>query len=271
MPVGSTHEPPHALFDKRDHVATITLNRPERGNAMTPAMKALVADMWEEIRDDPWIRCVIITGAGDRHLCTGADVTAAAADGRPQDRFGTVKEDLRWTARQAEVWKPTICAVNGMVAGGGLHFVVDSDIVVASERATFLDTHVNVGMVGALENIGLAKRLPLGTALRMTLQGKSFRLSAERAHQLGLVEEVVAPDQLMETATAIAHDICQSSPAAVSLSLRAMWASLEMPYSQALEHGYALLRMHWMHPDYVEGPKAFAEKRDPRWTAGLAD
>src|SRR5205085_11315077 len=95
----------------------------------------------------------------------------------------------------------------GAVAGAGLHFVVDSDIVVASTDAQFLDTHVNVGMVGGVENVGLAKRLPLGTALRMTLQGRNYRLTADRAYQLGLVEEVVSPESLITTAAALAGDM----------------------------------------------------------------
>jgi len=152
-----------------------------------------------------------------------------------------------------------------MVAGAGLHFVVDADIIVAAEHAVFLDTHVNVGMVGAIENIGLAKRLPLGSALRMTLCGKKFRMSAQRAHQLGLVDEVVPADKLLETADDIAHQIAANSPAAVQLSMQAIWGSLEMPYTQAMEYGWALLRMHWDHPDFKEGPRAFAEKRDPVW------
>ncbi len=116
-----------------------------------------------------------------------------------------------------------------MVAGAGLHFVVDADIIVAADHAVFLDTHVNVGMVGAIENIGLAKRLPLGSALRMTLCGKKFRMPAERAYQLGLVDEVAPPDKLMETADEIAHQIAANSPAAVQLSMQACGARLEMP------------------------------------------
>ena len=144
-----------------------------------------------------------------------------------------------WSPRQNRVWKPTVVAVNGTVAGGGFHFVVDSDIVVAAEHVTFVDTHVNVGMVGAIENIGLAKRLPLGTALRMTLVGRDFRLTAQRAYQLGLVDELVAKEDLMSTADTIARQIAKNSPAAVSLSMQAIWASLEMSYAQAMEFGWA--------------------------------
>jgi E-phenylitaconyl-CoA hydratase len=257
-------EPP-ALFEKRGHVAIITLNRPEVGNALSSEMAQLIRGYWEQVRDDDDIRCTIVTGAGGRHFSTGADLNSVAATGKVNSGYGRITEEVRHSSRQNDIWKPTICAVNGMVAGGGLHYVVDSDIIVASKTAQFLDTHVNVGMVGAIENIGLAKRLPLGTALRMTVQGRNFRLSAQRAYELGLVDELVEPGELMDVAMGIAEDICKNSPNAVSLSMRAVWSALEMPYSQAVEYGFTLLRMHWAHPDFKEGPRAFVEKREPQW------
>lgn len=259
---------PHALFERVGHVAVITINRPQMGNALTRAMNALMGEYWREIRDNGDIRCTVITGAGDRHFSTGADLQDVSAAGKVSGGYGRITEEVRWTSRQNDIWKPTVCAVNGMVAGGGLHFVVDSDIVVASETAQFLDTHTNVGMVGAIENIGLAKRLPLGTALRMTLQGRTFRLSAQRAHELGLVDELTPPGKALEVAVGVAEQIAKNSPNAVSLSMRAIWSALEMPYSQAVEYGYSLLRMHWMHPDFKEGPRAFVEKREPNWVTG---
>jgi enoyl-CoA hydratase/carnithine racemase len=164
------------------------------------------------------------------------------------------------------VWKPVICAVNGLCVGGGHHFVVDADIVIASRNAAFTDTHVNVGMVGALENIGLAKRLPLGTALRMTLLGRAYRLSAERAWQLGLVDELVdRPADLLACANDMAQSMLANSPQAMALSKQAVWGSLERGYGDALEQAWALLRLHWGHPDFQEGPRAFGEGREPRW------
>jgi len=173
---------------------------------------------------------------------------------------------VRWTPRQNEVWKPPVGAVNGMVAGGGLHFVVDADIVVAADHAQFIDTHVNVGMVGAIENIGLAKRLPLGSALRMTLMGRHYRMSAERAYELGLVDELAeTPAEALAMARQMAEKLLSNSPQAMALSKRAVWGSLETGYRDALEAGWALLRSHWGHPDFVEGPRAFGEKREPEW------
>jgi enoyl-CoA hydratase/carnithine racemase len=258
-------EEPQALFEQVGHIAVITLNRPQIGNALSRAMNALVRNYWEEIRNNGDIRCTVITGAGDRHFCTGADLQDVSGSGKVSGGYGRITEEVRWSSRQNDIWKPTVCAVNGTVAGGGLHFVVDSDVVVATETAQFIDTHTNVGMVGAIESIGLAKRLPLGTALRMTLQGRNFRLPAQRAYELGLVDELAPPGGARDAAMQIAEDISRNSPNAVSLSMRAIWSAVEMPYSQAVEYGYSLLRMHWMHPDFKEGPQAFAEKREPRW------
>jgi enoyl-CoA hydratase/carnithine racemase len=228
-------------------------------------MGAALRECWDEVRDNPDIRCTVITGAGDRHFCTGADLMEVTADGPIGGGYGPMRAEVRWSPRQNDIWKPTVCAVNGVVAGGGLHFVVDSDIVVAAENAQFMDTHVDVGMVGAIENIGLARRLPIGTALRMTLQGRAFRLSAQRAYNLGLVDELAKPGHALDTALDIAGAIAKNSPNAVSLSMRAVWSALEMPYSTAMEYGYSLLRMQWAHPDFREGPAAFTEKREPMW------
>jgi len=266
VPVGEIVE--GLRYEKRDHVAIVTIDRPTRGNALTAAMHSAMRALWSDVKEDPGVRCTVITATGDRHFSTGADVARVAESGKVSTGDGRITHEVFWSPRQNDVWKPTIAAVNGLVNGAGLHFVVDADIVVASERASFMDSHVNVGMVGAIENVGLAKRLPLGSALRMTLQGRNYRMTAERAHQLGLVDELVPHEQLFDTAWRIAQDICANSPHAVSLSQQAVWSSVEMPYSQAVEYGWALLRLHWRHPDFTEGPRAFAEQRVPEWTVG---
>lgn len=258
---------PGVRYERRDGIATITLARPERGNALTPAMHRIFRAIWEEVRDDPEIRVAVLTAEGERHFCTGFDVgeaegeeASAVFDNRP------LAEAVRWSPYQNRVMKPVLCAVQGLCVGGGLHLVVDSDVVLATESAAFMDTHVNVGMVGALENIGLARRLPLGTALRMTLMGRAWRLSARRAFELGLVDELY-PDAaaLREGALAMARVLLENSPQAMALSKQAIWGSLERGYTDALELGWSLVRLHWSHPDFREGPRAFGERRPPRW------
>lgn len=258
---------PGLRFAVREGVAWITLDRPERGNALTAAMQPVVRAIWAAVRDDPAIRVAVVTGAGERHFCTGFDVGSEQGDEAETvfvDR--PLAEAVHWSPLQSRVWKPVLCAVNGLCVGGGLHFVVDADVVLASENAAFLDAHVNVGLVGALENIGLARRLPLGTALRMTLTGRDYRLPARRAFELGLVDELVArPADLVPAAQAIADAIKRNSPQALALSKQAVWGALERGYGEALEHGWALVRRHWRHPDFREGQRAFAERRTPRW------
>ncbi len=255
-------------YERRpDGIVVITLDRPAQGNSLAPGMMTSFRAIWSEVRDDPAIRVAIITAAGERHFCTGLDVSEASGEDAKlvfSDR--PLAEAVHWSPHQNQVWKPVICAVQGLCVGGGLHFVVDSDIVIASENAAFVDAHVNVGMVGALENVGLAKRLPLGTALRMTLVGRDYRLPAARAHQLGLVDELVAtPAAVLPAALAMAGAMLANSPQAMALSKQAVWGSVENGYRAALESAWALLRSHWSHPDFLEGPRAFSEKRAPRW------
>ena len=255
-------------YERRpDGIAVITLDRPARGNSLAPGMMAVFRAIWGEVRDDPAIRVAIVTAAGEKHFCTGFDVAEAEGeDAKLVFANRPLAEAVHWSPYQNRVWKPVICAVQGLCVGGGLHFVVDSDLVVASENAAFADAHVNVGMVGALENVGLARRLPLGTALRMTLVGRDYRLPAARAHQLGLVDELVAaPADVLPAALALARSMLKNSPQAMALSKQAVWGSLERGYGAALESAWALLRLHWAHPDFSEGPRAFAEKREPRW------
>jgi len=255
------------VYERRDGIAFIRIDRPDRGNSLAPAMQEIFRAIWAEVRDDSEIRVAIVTATGERHFCTGFDVGEAsghAADAVFNNR--PLAESVHWSPHQNRVWKPVICVVNGLCVGGGLHFVVDADIVVASEKAAFMDAHVNVGMVGALENVGLAKRLPLGSALRMTLLGRHYRMPARRAYELGLVDELAeTPANALAVANEMAEAMLQNSPQAMALSKQAVWGSLERSYGDALEHAWTLLRLHWAHPDFKEGPRAFAEKRDPRW------
>ena len=252
-------------YEKRDRMAIITLERPARGNALTPAMHTAMRALWRDVQLDPDVRVAIITGTGERHFCTGADVGVVAERGRVSQRSGPLHAELFWSPIHNKVLKPVICAVNGACVGGGLHFVADSDIVLAVEDARFFDTHVEVGLVGGVENTALAYRLPIGTVLQMTFMGREFKLSADRAHALGLVDEVLPREQLMQRAEEIATIIAGHSPTAITRSKQAIWNGREQGYSAAAEYAWAQVRMHWAHPDFKEGPAAFAEGRPPQW------
>jgi E-phenylitaconyl-CoA hydratase len=249
----------------------IRLNRPERGNALVPSMREPVVEAWQRADSDPQVRVVVVTGTGTRHFCTGVDVTETARSGRTTTGEGSVAEEIVWSPLLAGVQVPVIAAVNGTVAGGGLHFVADADIVVAGEHVDFLDTHVSVGMVGGVENVSLTRRLPIGAVLRMTLEGREFRLGAQRAYELGLVDELCPSGTEVETALAIGERIARNSPEAVRLSKQAIWESIGLDHLAAAENGWRLVKGHRSHPDFVEGSRAFAERRPARWADGTPE
>ena len=255
------------LFDLEDHVAILTLNRPAQGNSLTPELLIALEAAWHRINNDDAIRVAVLTGAGERHFCTGAAVGVLKVG------MGTLHNQPnaavnRFTPRMCHVTKPVVCAVNGLVNAGGLHFVADCDIVIASAQAAFMDSHVSVGQVSGLESIGIARRAGVGAALLMGLAGRSYRMPAERAYQLGMVDllEPTAAD-VMVRARALAKDIAANSPQAMALTKRAIWSATELHDPAAPNQGWELVKSHWNHPDFEEGPKAFAEKREPQWNS----
>lgn len=249
-------------------VTLVTLDRPDRMNAINSVMMREFEAFWPEFDADREQRVAVVTGAGDRAFCVGADVKEIAELGElpaaQQDPDFHVANRL--TPHQNRVSKPTICAVNGLCTGGGLHFVADCDVVIAAEEAEFMEPHVSVGQVSALEPVMLARRMPLGAVLRMVLAGGSERLDARRAYELGLVSEVVPRSELLECALRLAGAVAAGSPSAIARSKAAVWDSFDRPLDEALQHAWDLLREHWEHPDFDEGPRAFAEKRPPRWS-----
>jgi enoyl-CoA hydratase/carnithine racemase len=245
-------------------VVLVALNRPERLNAISPLMLDELRAFWPLYDADPALRVAIVTGSGDRAFCSGADVSSVADKSR--GRTCDFLRENRFTPLQAQISKPTICAVNGVCAGGGLHFVADCDFSICSDNATFLDPHVSVGQVSAIETTVLSRRMPHGSVMRMMLLGRHERLNATQAQALGLVTEVVAQADLLERAKELAGYVASGSPAAIAASRKAIWSGLEKPLADALAQGWVLLRAHGdHHPDAQEGPKAFAERREPRW------
>jgi enoyl-CoA hydratase/carnithine racemase len=247
------------LFEVADHVATITLNRPERLNATTDISRRELGEAWAIVREDPEIRVAIITGAGDRAFCAGQDIRATAESG--------IHNKVPGSRLHHDVWKPVICALNGMVVGGGLHQVADADLIIAAEHAELLDTHCMVGNVFAMEAVTLLRRMPLSMVMQLALMTKSGRISAQRAYEIGLVNEVVPKERLQARAREIALDIAKLSPGTVQASIKAMWASLDVGIRPAFDVAYRYVLQHQLtHPDYHEGMRAFAEKREPKWS-----
>jgi enoyl-CoA hydratase/carnithine racemase len=248
-----------------DGVAVVTLNRPESLNALDAETHALLAATWVEIKSRPEIRSLVFTGTG-RGFCVGMDLKQVGERGEFRKTDTTTAALQTMTPLSNDIWLPTIVAVNGVCAGGGLHFVADADIVVASTAATFTDPHVTYGQVAALEPIGLIPRIGLGNSLRLALLGRSGRFDAAEALRVCLVDEVVEPDELLPRSLELATAIAQNSPAAVRATKRAIWESLDVPMAEAMQHGWKAFQAHRHHPDALEGPRAFAERRPPVWS-----
>ena len=258
---------PHLTFEVHDrHTALVTLNRPEVGNALSVEMRDLLAEAWSQVAKDAAIRAVVVTGSGTRHFCTGADVGHLATGKGAVSADGRATESIIWSPVLQGVVKPVICAVNGLVAGGGLHFVADADLVFAVPDAAFMDTHTSMGLVGGVENVSLLHRLPLGSVLRMTLVGRGYRMSATRAYQLGLVDELVDPDRLLEVALQTCAEIAKNSPTAITRSKQLLWQASGMSHQQAAEYAWTMARLQLSHPDAREGAAAYSARRPARWS-----
>lgn len=257
---------PEVRYEKTGHVAVITLDRPESANSLSfQVMREGLPAAWQQAKDDRDVRVTVFTGAGVRYFCTGVDLRAAqlqsAGDEPPEPM------DLRVTARQNDLWKPVIAAVNGHCVGGGLMFVGDADIVIASENARFANSGVSLGIVAPVGPVALARKIPFEAVMRMMIMGRHETIDAQRALQLGLVSEVTSPDRLMERALDIAQKIASNSPAAVQQSVRILWETLDLPLSEALAASLRRSAELRGHPDSLEGPRAWAEKREPKWSS----
>ena len=235
------------VVERRGSVGWLIFDRPDAGNAMDATMFRELEDAWQELDRDPDVRVVVNTGNGPAFQ-TGVDVVQVSRDKdalREQSRR-TRDAELRLTAWHNQVWKPVIAAVNGVCAGGGLHFVTDADIVIAASTATFVDPHVSLGQVSAYETIGLVRKSPMEPVVRMALVGVHERVDAGRARQLGILSQVVQPpEQLREEAQALAEKIARNSPAAMRLTKQALWGALEHGLTDAKRAGARALASTW--------------------------
>ena len=248
-------------IERHGAVLVVTIHREHRMNALSQSVHDGLRETWMSLHGDRTVRAIVITGAGERAFCTGMDLQDFVERGGPRPAKENVKDEMRQTPLACDVWLPTVVAVNGVCTGAGFHFVADADIVIASTKSSFLDTHVSVGQVAALEPISLLPRIGLGNALRMTVLGRQGRIGPEEALRISLVDEIVEPDYLRSRAIALAEIAATGSPQAVMDSKKAIRAALERPMSEAMQYGWELLLAHRQHPDSHEGPIAFTEKR----------
>src|SRR4029077_15682393 len=187
--------------DAADHVATITLNRPEQLNAFNRTMCQEMVRAWRIVKLDESVHAVVLRAAGGRAFSAGLDVKTPY--GQPDNVWNHEDPGEALSPKWQKMWKPVVCAVQGMCTAGAFYFVNESDVVICSDDATFFDSHVSAGLVCALEPIGLMRRVRLGETFRIALMGNDERVSADTALRIGLVSEVVSPDRLW----ARAHEI----------------------------------------------------------------
>jgi enoyl-CoA hydratase/carnithine racemase len=226
-------------FDVADNVATITLNRPDQLNSFTETMCNEMQTAWRIVRDTDDIHVAVLCANGDRAFCTGIDIKAGAW-WTEQNIWNQTDPGEYLGPRSNKVWKPVVCAVQGMCAGGGQYMVNECDIVIAADTATFFDPHANGGIVSALEPIGMLHRgVPLGEVLRWALMGTEERITADTAQRIGLVTEVVPFDDLRARAADIASQIAARNPVAIQGTVRAIWEATEMSPRMAKQNGMA--------------------------------
>jgi enoyl-CoA hydratase/carnithine racemase len=218
-----------------DHVATITLNRADKLNAINAEMMVEIKRLWHVIRDEDRIHAAVFRSTGPRAFSTGLDRVQGFK--YPDNIWNKPDPGESLDPKHHKLWKPVICAINGMCGGGAFYVVGGSDVVIASEDATFFDPHVDFGLVAALEPISMLRRMPLGEILRVSLMGVEERMSAQRAHQIGLVSEIVSPGQLWARAHKVAAIIAGKPSVSTQGTVRAIWESLDTGRTQALARG----------------------------------
>jgi len=221
-----------------DGVATITLNRPDRLNAFNHAMGLEFIAIWRQIREDQSVRSIVLRAAGERAFSTGADVKDGGWVRSDLPIFDQTDPGPSLGPKQNAVWKPVVCAIHGLCAGGAFYWVNESDIVICSDDAQFFDPHVHFGMVSAVEPAGLIGRIHYGEIMRMVLLGNHERITAETALRIGLVTEITRRDQLWERAHELAAIIALKPAAAIQGSVRAFWESRDLPPSLAVKNAF---------------------------------
>jgi enoyl-CoA hydratase/carnithine racemase len=255
------------IYEVEDKIATVTLNRPERMNALNTQLHQELYQVWQDVKWNEDVEVIIITGSG-RGFCTGADVSeaaSAAASGQEVQRYRAVRGQRRdgeaGMPYEHEIWKPMICAINGTCAGGGFHFVWMSDFAICVPEATFLEPHVSVGRVPVREMLGMATRMPLSYVMRMAYMGTQERINAEKAERLGIVTEVVPRENLLPRARELASMILKNDMNCVAATKEILHRQLDMPLRDAIRWGFSLASQDWVKEGRAKRAQAFVERR----------
>jgi dehydration protein DpgD len=247
-------------YEKRDHVAWVTMHRPEVMNALHPPAHEELDRCWNDVRDDDDTWVAVLTGAGEKAFSAGNDLKWTAQHGVPR----LPKSGFAALTSRTDLTKPLIAAVNGFALGGGLEIALACDVIVAAEHATLGLPEPRVGLMAAAGGVHrLPRHIPLKIAMGMMLTGKP--ITAAEGHRLGLVNEVVPAKDLLATAERWARTIAECSPLSVQATKQAALAGLGRPLEEAFAARYPAVERLWASEDALEGPRAFAEKRPPRW------
>ena len=254
-------------------VAWVTLDRPEVYNAFNRKMQEELRDVWRSLRANHDINAAVLTASGDKAFCTGVDrkenaspeaVEAVLSATSNKFMYDDPGDDLG--PKACDLWKPVVCAVNGMACGGAFYMLSEVDVIIAAEHATFFDPHVTYGMAAVYEPMQMLQKMPLGEILRLSLLGNYERLSAQRAYEIGLVSEVTRADELAARAKWVADAIASQPPLAVQATLRSIWYANEVTRSQAIAMGPALLGVGNDPSSMAQGQAAFTsgQRIEPR-------
>jgi crotonobetainyl-CoA hydratase len=255
---------PAARLERRGHIGIITLNRPEVLNAVNAEMSGIVGDALDTIEHDDSVWVAVISGGNGRAFCVGADLHDVA-EGR-----SLVADGLHWGfggVTRHTISKPVIAAVNGLAYGGGAEIALACDLIVAADTAAFALPEVKRGLIAAAGGlVRLPRQVPVKVAMHMALTGEP--VDAETARHWGLVNVVVSADKVLDAALELAEQICRNAPLAVQATKRVLAGIIDgdIPDERAAwERNAAERRAVWASEDAKEGPKAFAEKREPQW------
>lgn len=261
------------LYEEADGVAWVTLNRPDVHNAFDSTMQSELRELWQGLRRHDGVRCVVLTGAGDKAFCTGIDRTEGIGNearerpvgsGSTPFMFDDPGEDLG--PKTNDLWKPVIAAVNGMACGGAFYMLGEVDFIIAVESATFFDPHVTYGMTAAFEPIHMLQKMPFHEIMRLSLLGSHERMSARRAYEIGLVSELASDlDDLRDKAAWAAGAIASAPPLAIQGTLRAIWMGLERSRSHALREAYTYIGLGTNQESIREGQERFAKGERIEW------
>jgi enoyl-CoA hydratase len=256
-------------YEIRDHIAIITLDRPEAMNALDPPMLHGLAEAWDRAEEDEDVWVVVVTGAGDQAFCVGADlkatIPATTGEARGEGDAAHFPNMTRTLLRNRLYPKPIVAAVNGHCIAGGLEMLLATDLRYASTNATFALQEVRWGLFPlAGSTVRLPRQVPYCRAMELLLVGD--RVDAATALQMGLVNDVVEPGALLDRAYGVAERITRNGPLAVRKIKESVVRGLGLPMDQAFTEELRLGAEVFASADAVEGPKAFAEKRQPRFS-----